>query len=76
MTDHAGESDALARAIVADIIDNLVGRKGLRQVWEGADEDVQAEIIDEWTVIAAGHLSTIAARAALPAERQSDGGGV
>lgn len=37
-----------AEKIVDAIVDDLTGRRGLRQEWEGIDEDIQQEIKAEW----------------------------
>lgn len=38
--------------IVDGIIDSLTDRKGLRQTWDSIEPDLQAEIRDEWMLIA------------------------
>jgi hypothetical protein len=43
---------AKAEVIVDAIIADLSDRRGLRQEWEGCDEEIQAEIRSEWILIA------------------------
>jgi hypothetical protein len=38
----------LAREIVAVLVRDLSGRKGLRQAWEGIDEEDQKEVVKDW----------------------------
>jgi hypothetical protein len=45
---------AEARKIVKKIIADLTDRRGLRQEWEGIDDDIQKEIIEKWTDIVEG----------------------
>lgn len=40
-----------AENIVQAIVDDLTGRRGLRQEWEQIDDDVRVEIFEEWTWI-------------------------
>jgi hypothetical protein len=37
-----------AGKIVEIILEDITDRKGLRQAWEGIDEDIQQEIIAAW----------------------------
>lgn len=41
-----------AEKIVDGILEDLKDRRGLRQSWEGCDEEIQAEIRAEWMLIA------------------------
>ena len=38
----------IAERAVDAIIKDLCGRRGLRQEWEGVDEDIRAEIREAW----------------------------
>ncbi len=40
-----------ARKAVEAIVKDLSDRRGLRQEWDGIDEDIQQEIIRAWTKI-------------------------
>jgi hypothetical protein len=44
-------SDKEAKTIVKAIIADLCNRRGLRQEWEGIDDDIQREIRNEWIKI-------------------------
>lgn len=41
----------LERVIAQSIEDDFTDRRGLRQAWEGIDEETQQEIRDKWTAI-------------------------
>jgi hypothetical protein len=41
-----------ADAIVESILMDFTDRRGLRQAWEGIDDDIQEEIKQEWVNIA------------------------
>lgn len=45
----SSEAPTAAERIVQAIIRDLTDRRGLRQVWEDIDEDVQEEIVRAWT---------------------------
>ena len=51
--------EAAAKAIVSDILADMTDRRGLRQEWEGIDDDIQAEIKGVWEGIASKHLSAL-----------------
>jgi len=40
-----------SKKILFEIVSDLTGRRGLRQEWEGIDDDIQEEIMDEWLEI-------------------------
>lgn len=46
-----------ARKIVDGILVDLTDRRGLRQAWEGIDDDIQDEIIAAWVDIISGEES-------------------
>lgn len=48
----------LARKIVYGIIFDLTDRRGLRQVWDGIDDEVKEEIIESWVEIVEESLSS------------------
>lgn len=48
----------LSHEIVGFIIDDLTDRKGLRQVWDEIDEDIQQEIFNKWKRIVESHIET------------------
>ena len=50
------KAQVLARRIVFDILHDLRGRSGLRQAWDGVDEEIQAEILQEWQRMATERL--------------------
>ena len=33
------------------LVNNMTGRRGLRQEWEGIDDDIRDEIIEDWQEI-------------------------
>ena len=41
-------NNAKATLIVEAIINDLCGRRGLRQEWEAIDEEIQQELKQEW----------------------------
>lgn len=41
-------AESVAKTVVASIVDDLTGRSGLGDMWEGIDEGIQAEIVAEW----------------------------
>lgn len=45
-----------AQMIVESIIDDLTGRKGLRQEWGGIDDDIREEIRETWRGIAQKYI--------------------
>ena len=47
----------IAIKIVDDIINDLLGRKGLADEWEEIDWDIQEEITDKWIEIVEKRLS-------------------
>lgn len=46
--------ETLAKKAVKKIIEDLSDRRGLRQAWEGIDEDIRDEIVDVWQTIIVG----------------------
>lgn len=42
----------IAENIVKGIISDLTDRRGLRQEWDGIDDEIKAEIIQKWESIA------------------------
>ncbi len=40
--------DQVARKAVQGILDDLTDRRGLRQEWEGFDDEIQDEILETW----------------------------
>ena len=42
----------LAEIIVAGIVKDFTGRRGLRQEWEAIDDGIREEILDTWRSIA------------------------
>ena len=48
-----------ARKAVKAIIDDLSDRRGLRQEWEGIDEDIQLEIKAEWAKMIAKEFDAL-----------------
>ena len=49
---RSDEATATARMIVDDIISDLSDRRGLRQAWEGIDDDVLEQIRSAWIDLA------------------------
>lgn len=45
------DMDMKAKKIVATILDDMLGRGGLDEVWGGIDEDIQEEIRATWIAI-------------------------
>lgn len=48
-----------AQAIVDKIIDDMTDRRGLRQEWDGFDDDIQREIREEWERIVDQVLTSV-----------------
>lgn len=46
-----------AERIVASILEDMTGRRGLRQTWDDIDDETQHEILDAWTKIAGSNLT-------------------
>ena len=40
-----------AKKATAKIVADLTDRRGLRQEWEGIDDDIRAEIVAQWEAI-------------------------
>lgn len=55
---HA-QIETAALAIVDGILDDLRGRRGLRQTWESIDDGIRAEIAIAWRLIAEARLRAI-----------------
>ena len=45
------EKRVLAQKIVAGLLQDFTDRRGLGQEWEQIDEEIQEEIVEEWTQI-------------------------
>ena len=45
-------AEHLAEIIIAAIVKDFTDRRGLRQEWEGIDDEIREEIITEWESIA------------------------
>lgn len=43
--------DRNSKRILFDIVSDLTDRRGFRQEWEQADEDIQEEILSTWLEI-------------------------
>lgn len=63
-----GIMERVSAEIVRDIIDDLADRRGLRQAWDQIDNEIAAEIHDDW----AGYALTRIRALAKP--RESDNG--
>jgi hypothetical protein len=48
-----------ASKIVEQIVADLSDRRGLRHEWDQIDDDIQAEIISQWTAIAEREITVV-----------------
>ena len=51
------DADLLASRIVEAIKRDFTDRRGLRQEWEGIDEEIQAEICNTWRLLARNEIT-------------------
>jgi hypothetical protein len=47
---------ALAKKIVAGIVKDFTGRRGLGQEWDQVDSETQEEIVARWNALALRHI--------------------
>jgi hypothetical protein len=48
---------AIAEKIAAEILDDVIDRRGWQQEWDGFDKGVQQEIVDKWIEIIDNRLN-------------------
>lgn len=53
---NTDEKAMAAGRIVERLVSDLTGRSGLDHAWDGIDEGIRQEILEEWTSIVAEEL--------------------